>query len=439
VPGYESNTATSSLNVLLLGSLIAVVREPLVALGILYVTTCVLTALGLRALGRELGLGLRLAVIGVPLLVASPLLASSLGLETTMVVAAVTWLAWAAARGHAVWFGIVAGICMWLRLDTLAVVAVLFLLTPQLWRRWYQAVPLAAAVLLPWLLFSWIALGSAIPDTLVIKQDDDSARSFVAGFIGRYYDPYPYAVLAVVATCALGVVVAASWPLWRDRRARRSSVVPALALAAAAYYAEFALLGVFPYFWYYGAPAALLTICAAVGLAGLSTSLLPAARAIGLVAAAGLAVLLAGSWFEDVRDAAPLEAMPIHGNWAYPGEYRKIGTELGERVGDQPIQSPGEVGALAYFCECLLADRFSERAWIEEDILRRKEESWLMRLNYYFFDPEEHDSMGATQRLDWRRGPDRSGRGWDGHGVTGSARERGHFVIVPLGRSRPSS
>jgi hypothetical protein len=110
VPGYESNTATSSLNVLLLGSLIAVVREPLVALGILYVTTCVLTALGLRALGRELGLGLRLAVIGVPLLVASPLLASSLGLETTMVVAAVTWLAWAAARGHAVWFGIVAGI-----------------------------------------------------------------------------------------------------------------------------------------------------------------------------------------------------------------------------------------------------------------------------------------------------------------------------------------
>jgi hypothetical protein len=118
VPGYESNTATSSLNVLLLGSLIAVVREPLVALGILYVTTCVLTALGLRALGRELGLGLRLAVIGVPLLVASPLLASSLGLETTMVVAAVTWLAWAAARGHAVWFGIVAGICMWLRLDT---------------------------------------------------------------------------------------------------------------------------------------------------------------------------------------------------------------------------------------------------------------------------------------------------------------------------------
>lgn len=435
VPGYESNTATSSLNVLLLGSLTAVVREPLVALGILYVATCVATALGLGALGRELGLGLRVAVVGVPLLLASPVLASTLGLETTMVVAASTFLAWSAARGHAVWFGIVAGILMWLRLDALAIVVMLFLLTPRLWRRWYQAVPLAAAVVLPWLLFSWIVLGSAIADTLVIKQSS-TARSFVGGFVGRYFEPYPYAVAAVVAISVVGGLVAATWPLWRTRTDRSTSIVPVLALAAVAYYVEFALLGVFPYFWYYGPPTALLTICAAVGLAALSTSRLPAARAAGLVTIAGAALVLALSWFEDVKDAAPLVAMPIHGNWAHPGEYRDIGTELGELVGDDPIQSPGEVGALAYFCECTLSDRFSERAWIEADILRRKEESWLMRLNYHFFDPEEHDTMGATRRLDWRRGPDPSERGWDGTGVTGSTHSRGHFTIVPIKRPR---
>jgi hypothetical protein len=434
VPGYESNTATSSLNVLLLGLLIAVVREPMVALCVLYLATCVVSALGLRALGRELGLGLRVAVAGVPLLVANPLLASSLGLETTMVVAASTFLAWAAARGHALWFGIVAGILMWLRLDTLAIVAVMFLLSPPLWRRWYQAVPVAAAVLLPWLLFSWISLGSAIPDTLVIKQDDTD-MSFVGGFVERYHLPYPYAVVAVLAVCTLGALVAVSWPLWRGRLDRSSSIVPVLALAAVAYYAEFALLGVAPFFWYYGLPSGLLTICAAIGLAGLSTSRLPAARVAGLVAAAGAAVVLGLSWFDDVREAAPLEAMPIHGNWAYPGEYRRIGTELGEIVGDEPIQSPGEVGALAYYCECKLSDRFSERAQLVDDIRRRKEESWLMRLNYYFFDPADHERMGSEQRLLWRRGPDPDEeRGWDGHGLVGGAHERGHFVIVPFDR-----
>jgi hypothetical protein len=434
VEGYQSNTATSPLGVLLLGALVAVVRQPLPALGILYVMSCVVTALGLRALGRELDLGMRVAVIGTPLLVGSPLLASTIGLETTLVVATVTFLAWAAARGDATRFGVLAGVLMWLRLDTVAIVVVMFLLTPALWRGWYRAVPLAGAVLLPWMLFSWSALGSAIPDTLVIKQGS-GFRSFVGGFVGRYSDSYPQAVAAAVAVSVIGALAALTWPLWR-RWSAGTGVVPALAVAAAAYYAEFGLLEVSPFFWYYGPPVALLSICAAIGLARLTCASSPALARSGLVLAAGTVLLSGPAWAANVSRGAPLEKMPVHGNWALPEEYRRIGLDVGELVGDRAIQSPGEVGSLIYHCRCKLGDRFSERAQLVDDIQARMEDSWLMRLNYHFFDPDEPEPMGSRIRLVWRKGPDPSRRKWDAHGLKGSRRERGHFALKRFDSSR---
>jgi hypothetical protein len=435
VPGYESNTATSPLNVLLLGALVFVVREPVVALGVLYVLSCVATAFGLRGLGRELGLGLRVAVIGTPLLLANPLLASTIGLETTLVVAAMAHLAWAAARRDPVHFGLVAGVLMWLRLDTAVIVIAMFVLTPALWRGWYRAVPLAAAVLLPWLLFSWVVLGSAIPDTLVIKQAGGFGN-FVTGLSDRYAGRYPLAVLAVVVTAAVGALTALSWPWWRRLAPAGSSVVPALAAAAVAYFATIAVLKVPPFFWYYGPTVAALTICAAIGMARLVDAERSTVRRVGLAAAAGAGVLVALPWAHDLSEQAPLRAMPVHGNWAYPAEYKRIGTELGAEVGDTAVRSPGEVGGLIYHCECLLSDRFSERAQILDDIRKRTRGSWLMRLNYHFLDPEEVEPMGAELRLRWLPGPDPTGRGWNSHGLEGSSREHGHFRLVPFDPQR---
>jgi hypothetical protein len=435
VPGYPSNTATSPLNVLLLGLLVSVVREPLVALGVLYVLTCLTTAVGLRGLGRDLGLGLRVAVIGTPLLLANPLLASSIGLETTMVVAALVHLTWAAVRRDAVRFGLVAGVLMWLRLDTVVIVAAVFAMTPALWRRWYLAAGLAAAVLLPWLLFSWLVLGSAIPDTLVIKQAGGWGN-FLTDPYTRYAVRFPLASLAVTVIAAIGLVTALSWPRWRLSSRAGSSVVLALLAAGTAYVLTIAALGVPPFFWYYGPTVAALTICAAIGAAHLVAADQVTLRRIGAVTAAVAGVVLAASWAHDLTKWAPLRAMPIHGNWGYPDEYARIGAELGEKVGDTVVQSPGEVGGLIYHCECVLSDRFSERAQILDDIEERTQSSWLMRLNYLFLDSEEVEPMDAELRLRWARGPDRSGRGWDLHGLEGSKREHGHLQLIPFDGSR---
>ncbi|MPY79174.1 MAG: hypothetical protein GEV04_11905 [Actinophytocola sp.] len=48
LPGHEANSATSPLNVLLLGVLSAVLGDPVAAAGVLYVGTCVALVLGLR-------------------------------------------------------------------------------------------------------------------------------------------------------------------------------------------------------------------------------------------------------------------------------------------------------------------------------------------------------------------------------------------------------
>ena len=435
VPGYLSNTATSPLNVLLLGLLVAVVREPLVALGMLYVLTCLVTAYGLHGLGRDLGLGRRVAVIGTPLLMANPLLASTIGLETTMVVAAIVHLAWAAVRSDAVRFGLVAGVLAWLRLDSVVIVAAVFLLTPALWRQWYLVVVLSAGVLLPWLLFSWVVLGSAIPDTLVIKQAG-SWGSFLTDAYDRYAVRYPLAMLAVAVIAAIGLVAGLSWLRWRRSSPAGTSVTLALVAAGAAYFLTIAALGVPPFFWYYGPTVAGLTICAAIGIARLVAAAEVTLRRAGAVTAAGAGMVLAVSWVHDLTEWAPLRAMPIHGNWAYPDEYARIGTELGEKVGDTAVQSAGEVGGLIYHCECVLSDRFSERAQILDDIEERTQSSWLMRLNYLFLDPEEVGPMDAELRLRWERGPDRSRRGWDLHGLEGTRREHGHLRLKRFDGSR---
>jgi hypothetical protein len=429
IPGYQSNTATSPLNVLLLGMLIVVVREPVAALGILYVLSCVATVVGLRGLGRDMALGLRVAVIGTPLLVANPLLASTIGLETTLVVAALVHLAWAAVRRDALAFGLVAGVMLWLRLDTGVIVATVFALSPPLWRSWRRVMTLAAAVVVPWLLFSWVVLGSAIPDTLIIKQAG-SWGSFLTGMIERYAAPYPLAVLAVTVVAAVGVLAALTWWLWRHILGSGSELVPVLATAGAVYFITIAALGVPPFFWYYGPTVAALTIGAAIALSALVDARSRLVRLIGFGVTVGLSGLLVAPWVHEASVQAPLRAMPIHANWAYPDEYEIIGTELAAEVGDAAVQSPGEVGGLIYHCECMLTDRFSERAQILDDIEARTEDSWLMRLNYHFLDAGEVQALNARKRLRWQPGPDPSDRGWNSHGLEGTLREQGHFELV---------
>lgn len=430
LPGHEANSATSPLNVLLLGGLSKVVGDPVVAAGVLYVLSCVAAAVGLRGLGHAMGLGDRVAVIGTPLLVASPLLASTIGLETMLVVAAMVYLVWACVRGDAVLAGLTTGVLLWLRLDTVTIAAVLVLATPALWRRLRLVAALASAVIGPWLVFSWLALGSAIPDTLVIKQGD-SWGDFATGLFTRYYERYSWAIAGLLVVAGVGIVSSLTWAWWRRYGRADSTVVPALAVAGAAYFASLWILDVPPFFWYYAPTLAALSIAAAIGLAAISG---PDAgrllRSAAVAICSGVLVLTAIPWVIGTSTQTPLRAMPIHGNWALPGEYERIGRELGAIVGDTPVRGPGEVGALAYFCECTIVDRFTDRSMIADRIENARDGSWIFDLNYYRLDTADLEPIEPGYWLVWRPGPDPTDRGWDSTGMSGGYRESGHFELL---------
>jgi len=83
-----ANTATSPLTVVLLAAITAVVRGPVLAVGLLLMATTAASAVWLRRIAETTGLSRwLLPTIAVAMLLSSPLLASTIGLETYLCVA----------------------------------------------------------------------------------------------------------------------------------------------------------------------------------------------------------------------------------------------------------------------------------------------------------------------------------------------------------------
>jgi len=302
--GHEANSAASPLYVLLLGGLSAVLRDPMVAAGALFVGTRVALVLGLRGLGRATGVGDRVAVLGAPLLILSPLLGSTIGMETMLVITVMVYLAWTCVRGDAVWAGLTAGVLLWLRLDTVVIIAVLLLATPALWRRWHVVIGCAAAVVTPWLVFSWIVLGSAVSDTLLIKSGTGWGH-FVTGLVGHYGQPYTWAVGGVLVVGGAGLLSAVTWPWWRRHARTGTSIAPGAGLAGAAYFGLIWSLDVPPFFWYYAPTLAALTLAASLELAAISAP--TAARSVRASGSCGTRSGRSTGWTGG-QDPVPLPA-----------------------------------------------------------------------------------------------------------------------------------
>ena len=85
--------------------------------------------------------------------------------------------------------------------------------------------------------------------------------------------------------------------------------------------------------------------------------------------------------------------MPLHSNWASHEDYRTIGLWLKERARGEAIFLRGEVGTLAYYCECRLLDPLSDRFQTEIQIRNKISvlPSYLRpaaNLNFLFFEPQ---------------------------------------------------
>ncbi|HEX9338241.1 MAG TPA: hypothetical protein VF892_20250, partial [Pseudonocardiaceae bacterium] len=101
-PHATANTATSPLNVLVLGLVTAITRRPVLALGVVYVLSTVALEFGLRRTARAVGLPGWVGLLTVLLLAVNPVLLSSIGMEIALGGALTALLLLAAVTGR-VW------------------------------------------------------------------------------------------------------------------------------------------------------------------------------------------------------------------------------------------------------------------------------------------------------------------------------------------------
>jgi hypothetical protein len=390
-----ANTATSPLNVLVLALVTAITRQPVVALGIVYVLATVAVEWGLRHAARTVGLPGWVGLAAAALVAVDPLLVSSIGMEVALGTGLIALLVAAAVRERPVWFGVLAGLLVLTRADLLIVVLVVFALRPGWWRGWWRSVLAALAVTLPWYLWSWVVLGSAVPDTLVIKTRQKSWGWWNFGNgPGLYQHMYPSATILSFLPAALGALAALCWLVLRltrpTERVRLLDRFAALPLAGGVHYLAYSQLGVAPYHWYYGTSIACLTLYLAVVAGAVPVGSPVLVRWSGATVTA--AVLVACVFGDSAAERAGYA--PITTNWASAAQYQRVGGELGRLAGGRTIRSAGEIGALAYYCGCAMVDPFSDRGLVlhmishmeaYESPLRRK----VVAENFRFLNREQ--------------------------------------------------
>jgi len=385
-PGHVSNTATSPLNVFLLTAFSLVTRSPLKSVLWLTTTEFVLMALFLRGIGKVLGLEL-FAPLAFAGLICNPLLMSTLGLESTLfatllVAALYFYLAQRYDR-----MALACGLLTLTRPDGILFFAICFIALPIDLRGRIRSAGWYAMCIVPWYLFSWIELGSIVPDTLAIKMSQVWGSFAFGNGLVLYFRQFPittglsflFAPLATLAVC-------------RSVRALGSCAYILVAYGTL-YFVAYTLLGVPPYHWYYVPVVLCVVLLGALAVAQLSrTSVTVSWLSWRTLAISELVIAMISVAVLFARDGLPLRESWIHTNWATQAQYRSIGEWLAGHHAGETGRSDGEIGTIAYYCDCLLIDPFSERSWLDLRVQRaRMDTDWrdlIARTNYAFYQPQ---------------------------------------------------
>ena len=345
VDGLESNTATSPLSVLLLGGLTAVLRNAPLALAVATTAQFAVAGYWLHGIAVRLGLGRWLfAPLALATLAVNPLLMSAYGLESQLALTLLVGAGWAVVTGRAGPAGVLAGLLVLTRPDlgpsALVVLAALS-------ARRLRATGAAVLVTVPWFAASWWFLGSAVPDTVVIKGPESWGGTSFWNSVPHYFSILPGPVALSVVPAVVGVVALPWW--FRERLAW------VWAGAALVHYVTMSLLHPGPFFWH-----STFWLCGLglVGSAAVARVLVSGRPVCGPVAALAGVYLLGTAW-TGLNDGLPRDGFaPISFNWATPAQYEALAARL---PAGTTVLSPGEIGTLAWFCECRVVDQFADR------------------------------------------------------------------------------
>ncbi|MET0188438.1 MAG: glycosyltransferase family 87 protein [Pseudonocardia sediminis] len=372
-PGLTANTATSPLTVLLTGGVTTLTRDAFAATGVVLTVTFAALGAALTRIGARLGLPAhRAPAFGLALLATSPLLLSTIGLESFLALALTTGLAERVLAGRRWTAGVLAGLLVLTRPDLVVVGLVAVAVAGR--GRWRVALA-AVATASPWFAWSWWVLGSAVPDTLLVGTGADRGPWDYASGPLLWWERFPVATTLVVLPVVAGLV---ALPFWL-RRPDLRPVGAVLGLGAIAHAGAMSLLGVAPSHWLYAPAAGGLGLLAALTCARART--VP----VRVVAGSGAAALAVTC----VLTAAGSVLPPMTSNWASTAQYVRIADRLPTGA---TIESPGEVGTLAYYCGCRVVDGLADRGSLSPAIESRLASAtgpggWLLRLNHARFRP----------------------------------------------------
>lgn len=383
-PGYITNTATSPFNVLLL-SFFGIFVGPTVKAQILLALLSYLVIIksliniSMHLFNKEI-----YGYLGAVGFISNPLILSTIGLESILFAALMLVAINCYLTKKWNWLAVVLGLLTITRLEAILFFAVFFIFTPtQLKIRILGIYLLAIA---PWYIFSWIYLGSIIPDTFFIKvaQNSWDQWNFFKG-IPIYLRIYPYETFFSFSFLPLIL-------LYFNKHVRKNAVLTLIFFVALFHFITYTVLQVWPFHWYYVPLITMIILFGMISLGAAYQNTSPRSWQ-GRVLQGVLVICFLVPTFGMVRilaqDQFVVAEMPIHTNWATHEEYKEIGLWLKNRDLDGAIDLKGEIGTIAYYCDCYLLDVFSNRDWarevIDENAALSGVRPFLLRTNFNFY------------------------------------------------------
>jgi len=408
LPGYTTNAVTSPLNVFLL-ALAGVFLGPTVnaviwlSAGILALTIVLLIRISLYLFETKI-----FGYLAAGALIFNPLIISTLGLESILFIGLYILSTYLYLTNRWSGLAVALGLITITRFDGILFFIVTLLLIPTFGLR-LRFAGIYLLCIAPWYIFSWIYLGSLLPDTLFIKiaQRSWGTWDFLNG-LDLYYRVYRFET--IFSFLLLPFVL-----LLFNKQARSLPVIPFLLLTSIAHFAGYSILHVPPYYWYYIPEITSVILISSFGLGVLfqpDGSKTWKRKGIQSILAILLILQASGMFYIIARDGFALKEMPIHTNWATHEQYREIGEWLKEHNDGGTILVDGEIGTLGYYCDCYLSSFFSDRKWLGQFVHKQTMGNGikpsLYRINFLFLDKEAKFPQPAYLLSEIPKGKDTS-------------------------------
>ena len=388
LPGYVTNAVTSPLNVFLL-ALAGVFLGPTInaviwlSAGILSLTTVLLIRISLYLFETKI-----FGYLAAGALIFNPLIISTLGLESILFIGLYILSAYLYLTNKWSLLAVALGLITITRFDGILFFIVTLLLVPTFGLR-LRFAGIYLLCIAPWYIFSWIYLGSLLPDTLFIKiaQRSWGTWDFLNG-LDLYYHVYHFET-------SFSFLLLPFILLLFNKQVRELPAVQFLLSTSIAHFAGYSILHVPPYYWYYIPEITAIVLISSFGLGVLFQQVNSQTwKRKGIQGILPILLILqaSGMFYILARDGFALTEMPIHTNWATHEQYREIGKWLKEHDDRSPTLVDGEIGTLGYYCDCYLSSFFSDRKWLgqfaHKQTMGNGIKQSLYKINFLFLDKE---------------------------------------------------